>query len=109
MISVVSNMGFWFTTSLWIIKQFSDQVKISLTSQLIKGISRFHQRFLKYFNGTVTSILSILPLSPVWPVIFYLKLNESVALAPLNSTILQLLFTAGISLQYCHKLPDVFE
>ena len=42
-------------------------------------------------------------------VIFVLKFNESVALAPLNSTVPTLLFTAGISLQYCHKLPDAFE
>ena len=41
--------------------------------------------------------------------VFVLKLNESVALAPLKSTILPSLFTAGISIQYCHKLPDVFE
>ena len=51
----------------------------------------------------------IIPLSLVWPVIFVLKLNESVALAPSKSAILPLLFTAGISLQYCHRLPDVFE
>ena len=34
-----------------------------------------------------------------------MKLNESVALVPLTP----LLFTAGISLQYFHKLPDTFE
>ena len=39
----------------------------------------------------------------------FLLLNESAALAPLNSTILPLLFTSSISLQYCCKLPDVFE
>ena len=31
------------------------------------------------------------------------------ALAPLKSIILPSLFTAGITLQHCHKLPDVFE
>ena len=45
----------------------------------------------------------------VIPVIFSLKLNESVALAPLKIIILTSSFTAGISLQYCHRLPDVFE
>ena len=45
----------------------------------------------------------------VWPVIFALELNESVALDPLKSTTSPLLSTAGISLQYYHKLPDVFE
>ena len=57
----------------------------------------------------VLSTLSILPSSSVWPAIFVLQLNESVALAPLKSTILPSLFTAGISLKYCYKLPDVFE
>ena len=95
--------------------QFEDHVKTSSTSQLIKGISRVLQKLLKYFNGTIIStstLPAILPLllsAAVWPVIFVLKLNESVALAPLKSTILPSLFTAGISLQYYHKLPDVFE
>ena len=84
-------------------------VKIRLTSQLNNDISRVLQKLLKYFNQTIILTLSILPLLSVWPVIFILKLNESVALAPLKSTILPLLFTAGIFLQYCHKLPDVFE
>ena len=60
------------------------------------------EKLLKHFNGTIVSTLSILSLLPVCPVIFALKLNESVVLAPLNSTILPLLFTAGISLQYSH-------
>ena len=51
----------------------------------------------------------ILPLLTVSLIIFVLKLNESVALAPLKSTRLPSLFTAGISLKYCHKLPDVVE
>ena len=49
------------------------------------------------------------PSSSVVPIIFDLKLSESVLLFPLKITISPLLFTAGISLQYCHKLPDVFE
>ena len=40
---------------------------------------------------------------------FILNLNESVVLVAVKSTILLALFTAGISLQYCHKLPDAFE
>ena len=35
--------------------QFAGQVKIRLTSQLIKGISRVLQKILKYFNGTIIS------------------------------------------------------
>ena len=37
---------------------------------------------------------------------FAFKLHESVALVP---TTLPLLFTASISLQYCHKRPNVSE
>ena len=91
------------------ITQSGDQVKIKLNSQLIKGILRVLQKLLKYFNGTIISTLSILPLSLVLRAIFVLKLNESVTLSPLKSTILPLLFTAGISLQYSHKFPDVLQ
>ena len=89
--------------------QFANHVKISSAAQSIKGISRVFQTLLKYFNGRIISTLSILPLSPVWLVIFVLKLNKSVALVPLKATILSALFTAGISLQYFHKLPGVFD
>ena len=76
----------------------------SSTSQLIKGISRVFKNLLKYFNETIISTFA-LPSSLVLPVIFVLKLNEPVALAPSKSTILPALFKASISLQYCHKLP----
>ena len=58
--------------------------KITLTSQLIKIISRVLQKLIKYFNGTIISTLFISPSSSVWAFIFVLKLNESVALAPLK-------------------------
>ena len=86
----------------------ADQVTITLFSQLIKGISRVLQKMLKYFNGAIIST-SFAPLLPVWPVIFSLKWNESLRLSKVKSTISTLLFTAGISLQYCYKLPDVLE
>ena len=91
------------------ITHISDQVKIILTSQLIKSISVVLKKLLNYFNGTIISTLFISPSSSVWPVIFALKLNELVALAPLKPTISPLLFTAGISLQYCHKLPNNYR
>ena len=87
---------------------------MTLISQLIKGISKVLQKLLKYFNGTIIStptlpaILPLLLLAAVWPVTFALKLNESVALAPSKSTIAPLLLIAGISLQYCRRLPDVY-
>ena len=84
-----------------IITQFSDPVKISSTSQLIKGISRVLQKILKYFSGTIISTFSVSPSSLVLPIIFDLKLNESISLAPLKITILPSLFTTDISLQYC--------
>ena len=108
-VSVISNVAPWVATLVYKITQFAEQVKISLTSQLSNGFSRVFRKLLKYFNGTIISKLSISPSSSVWPVIFALKLNESVTLAPLKSTISPLLFTAGIALQYCHKLPDVLE
>ena len=33
--------------------QLDDHVKIRLTSQLIKGISKVLQKLLKYFSGTI--------------------------------------------------------
>ena len=33
------------------ITQFSDQVKVKVTSQLINSISNVFQKLLKYFNG----------------------------------------------------------
>ena len=69
-----------------------------------------------FFSGTIfsTSTLPvIIPaltlLAAVSPVILVLKLNESVALATLKSTIASSSYMAGIYLQYYHRLPDVFE
>ena len=89
-------------------RKFANLLKISSYSQLIKGISRVLQKLLKNFNGTIVSTSTILPSSLVWPVIFVLKLNEFVALAPSKPTLSPALFTAGISLQNCHKFADVF-
>ena len=49
------------------------------------------------------------PSSLVLPITFDLNLNESVSLAPLKITMSPSSSTAGISLQYYHKLPDVFK
>ena len=38
-----------------VITQFADHVKIKFTSQLIKGMVRALQKFLKYFNETAIS------------------------------------------------------
>ena len=87
--------------------QVDDHVKIRLTSQLIKGISKVLQKLLKCFSGTIIST-SFVPLFPVRPVIFTLKLNESVVLPSAKIITSSLAFKAGISLQYCYKLPVVF-
>ena len=76
--------------------QVDDHVKIRLTSQLIKGISRALQKLLKYFSGTIISTSFSLLLLGVFPVIFILDLNDS------ESSIL----SSGSSLKYCYKLPD---
>ena len=86
---------------------FYDHVKIRLTSQLIKGISKVLQKLLKYFNGTIIST-SFVPPFPVYPVIFAFNLNESAVLSSEKIMISSLAYRAGISLQYCHKLPVVF-
>ena len=82
-----------------VIMQFAGQVRIKLISHLIKGISRVLQKLLKYLNGTAISTSSVLTSTGVLPVIFALNLNDS------ESTMV----ATGSSLQYCHKLPNVFE
>ena len=67
---------------------FADQVSIRLLSQLINVFSRFLQKLLKYFNGTITSTFFV-SLLPVSLVIFPITLNKSVSL-PVKSTILPL-------------------
>ena len=104
---VIVNVETWLLTFVWIITQFAEHFKKSSTSQLIKGISRVLQKLLNYFSGTIISTL-IIPLLLLWPVILVLKLNKSLALAPLKSTISPSLSISGIFLQYCHRLPDVF-
>ena len=56
--------------------QSLDHVKISSTSELIKGISRVLQKLLKYFNGTMISTSFVLPTAGVFPVISILDLND---------------------------------
>ena len=82
-----------------VVTQVDDYVKIRLTSQLIKGISRVLQNLLKYFHGAIISTSVVLPSVGVFPVIFTLDLND------LESAKL----SYRSSLYYCHKLPDIFE
>ena len=71
-------------------KQFSDQVKVRDTSQLIKGMSKPLQKLLNYFNGTAISkfyLVFVFPCSvfspsswfafDVFPVILFLHLKDS--------------------------------
>ena len=78
--------------------QFANQANIRLISQLIRDILRVLQELLTYFNGTAISTSTVHP-SLVLFVNLDLNLNgfESVMLS------------FGSSLQYCHKLHDVFE
>ena len=59
-----------------LLTQVDDHVKIKLTSQLIKDISRDLQKLLKNFNGTIISTSFSLPPAGVLPVIFVLDLNN---------------------------------
>ena len=71
-------------------RQFADQVRIRLTLQLTKGISRVLQKLCKYFKGTAISAFKI-PASLVLSKNLYLSVNDSE------------------SLQNWHRLLDVFE
>ena len=59
------------------ITQFWDQVKMRLTSQLIKIISRGLQKLLKYFNDTSILKSFVLQAARVFPVILILSLCNS--------------------------------
>ena len=104
----IANVAPWFATAAKPITEIADQVKIRLVWQLIDDISRALEKLLKHFNGAIISTSFVL-LSSDWPVIFSLKLNESVTLVALKATGMPLQFTAGLSLQYYHKLPGFFE
>ena len=77
--------------------QFPEQFKSRVTSQFINCVSRVLQKLLKYFNGTTIFTFAV-PGLLVLSVIFYLNLSD------LESV----MFSFGSSLQYCHKLADVF-
>ena len=77
--------------------------KMSLISQLIKGISRVLQKLLKYFDGTIIST-SFVPPATVLPVIFCLNINKALMLfAAGKSLIVPLASKNGSFLKYCLK------
>ena len=79
-----------------------------LISQLIKGILRFLQKLLKYFNGTIISTFFV-PAAADLSVVFCLNLNEALLSAVEKLSIAPASVKSGSSLWYCHKLSDVFE
>ena len=95
--NVISNVGTWFATVTASKKQFADQVRISLISQFINGISSVLQKLLRYFNGTIISV-SFLLFFPVPPATFSLNLNEILLFIAGESTMLLLLSKPGSSL-----------
>ena len=82
-----------------VITQVDDHVKMRLTSQLINGFSRVLQKLLRYFNGTIISTSFSLPIAGLFSVIFILDLKDSESAK----------LSFGLSLYYCHKLPDVSD
>ena len=94
LLSVVENVTSWFTLAVEIKRQFTDQVRIWLISQLINGISRALWKLPRYFNGTII-LRYFVPLFPVLPVTFDLKLKDLLVLTTLNLTIPPLAFAAG--------------
>ena len=106
----IENVAPWFATLVATIKHFWDQFKSRAISQSIKDISKVLRKLLSYFNGTIIFPFFV-PLSPVLPDNFNLRLNESVRLASVKSAnlmIFLLIFAAGSSLQYYHKIPNAF-
>ena len=77
--------------------QFAEQVRIRLISQLIKGISRVLQKLPKYFNDNHFHIYS----TNITRIVFKSWLHINGLETVISSS--------GSSLQFCHKLPDVFE
>ena len=78
--------------------RFADQIRLKVKSQSIKSISRGLQKLLMYFNSKLISAFAI-PAILVLFVRLYLNLNDSESVK---------LSSSGSSLQFCHKLADVF-
>ena len=77
---------------------FVNQIRLSVISQFVSRISRILQKFLKYFNDTVTSTV----IEPPLPVLFidldfYSNDSESVMSS-----------SSGSSLPYFQKMADAF-
>ena len=55
----LAGLSPWAAAAVYVVilikTQFSDQVKVKGTPQLIKGMSKVLQKLLKYFNGTIIS------------------------------------------------------
>ena len=54
----LASLFVWFVNT-----QFSNQVKVKYTSQLINGVSSVLQKWFKHFNGTTMSTFSFSTLS----------------------------------------------
>ena len=104
----MASVASWFATAVETITQFAYQVKIRLISQLIEGISRVLRKLPTYFNDFFISVF-LCRYRPFDPLFFSVNLNESLALPALKAITTQLLFTYGLSLQYCHKYSDISE
>ena len=77
---IASTPGAAFLVALLVSTQFSDQVKVTDTSQLINGMSSVLQNFLKYFSGTAISTSFVLLLSPNFHVILVVCSKDSAPL-----------------------------
>ena len=77
---------------------FVDQIRLSVISQFVSRISRILQKFLKYFNDTVT-VTFIEPPLPVLFIDLDFYSNDSEFVMSSSS---------GSSLPYFHKMADAF-
>ena len=83
------------------ITEFADQIRVKLTSQLIKDISKVLQKLPKYFNDTsISTFIELAALLLFKNLDLNLNYSDSTKAALLND---------GSSLQKLYKLLDVFE
>ena len=75
-LEVIANVDTLFEALPATKKHFTNQVRIKLILQLVNDISMFHQKLLRYFNGTIISAFLVVT-QPVRPVIFSLNFKRN--------------------------------
>ena len=95
------------TIALAIFKKYADEVRIRLAPPLINGISKVLKKLLRYFNGTIISII-VCSIISCLTCYFCLNLNDVLLLSSRKLIKLSVLFKTGSSLLCCHRLLEFF-